>query len=163
MLSLQSITFIDRRPLEEKSQQPLWKKKLAEHSRPSGRLAQLSRLSTSNTKYRPVLPWLTTFTPSLWVFPSVLPTLTQTPGCVDVTVESLTDTLPGVSRKAGAVVTLQSSPAVTGKRLGAGLSSLPGTHLAAAAAVRHQRDSDRALRGRSWAEAGAVTQLAEHL
>ncbi len=55
--------------------------------------------------------------------------------------EELTDTLPGVSGEAGAVVALQSSLPVAGKHLGAGLASLPGAHLAAPAAVQDQGDS----------------------
>lgn len=55
--------------------------------------------------------------------------------------EALTDTLPGVSGEAGAVVAPQSSLAVAGKHLSAGLASLPGTHLAAPAAIQHQWDT----------------------
>lgn len=77
--------------------------------------------------------------------------------------EALTDTLPSVSREAGAVVALQSPLAVAGKHLSAGLASLPGTHLAAPAAIQQQRDSWRALRGWTGAEAGPVAQLAQHL
>lgn len=77
--------------------------------------------------------------------------------------EALTDTLSSVSREAGAVVALQSSLAIAGKHLSAGLASLAGTHLAAAAAIQHQWDSRGALGDRTGAKAGPVTQLAEHL
>lgn len=77
--------------------------------------------------------------------------------------EPLTDTLPRVSREAGAVVALQSSLGIAGKPLGAGLASLPGTHLAASAAIQHQRHPDGALGGGTRANAGSVTQLAQHL
>lgn len=76
---------------------------------------------------------------------------------------TLTDTLAGVSGEAGAVVALQPSLSVAGEHLGAGLAPLPGTHLAAPAAIQHQRHSRRALRGRTGAEAGPITQLAQHL
>jgi len=65
--------------------------------------------------------------------------------------------------EAGAVVTLQSSVAVAGGHLSAGLASLPGTHLAAPAAVQHQWDPCGALGDRTGAKAGSVTQLAQHL
>ncbi|TNN59150.1 hypothetical protein EYF80_030600 [Liparis tanakae] len=77
--------------------------------------------------------------------------------------EALTDTLPGVSVEAGAVVALQSSVAVAGEHLRAGLASLPGAHLAAPAAIRHQWDPCGALGGRTGAEAGSVAPLAQHL
>lgn len=77
--------------------------------------------------------------------------------------EALTDALPRVSGEAGAVVALQSSLAVAGKHLSTALTSLPRTHLAAPAAIQHQRDSCGTLGDRTGATAGPVTQLAQHL
>ena len=77
--------------------------------------------------------------------------------------EALTDTLPRASGEAGAVVALQPSLAVAGKHLSAGLALLPGTHLAAPAAVQHQGDSWRTLGDRNGTEAGPVAQLTQHL
>lgn len=53
----------------------------------------------------------------------------------------LTDTLSRLSRKAGAVVTLQTTLTITGKHLTAGLPLLSGTHLAALAPVENERNS----------------------
>lgn len=77
--------------------------------------------------------------------------------------EALTDTLPRVTREAGTVVALESSLAVTGKHLSAGLASLPGAHLTTPAAIQQQRDSLETLRGRTRTNAGSVTQLTQHL
>lgn len=77
--------------------------------------------------------------------------------------EALTHTLPGPPGEAGAVVALQSSPGVAGDHLSAGLALLPGAHLAAPAAVRHQGDSEGTLGGRTGTKAWPVTQLGPHL
>lgn len=76
---------------------------------------------------------------------------------------TLTDTLPRVSREAGAVVTLQPPLAVAGKHVCARLAQLPCTNLATPAAIQNQRDSWGTLGGRSGAGARLVTQLAQHL
>lgn len=75
----------------------------------------------------------------------------------------LTDTLSRVTGEAGAVVTLQSSLAVTHIQVAAGLALLPGTHLAALAAVQDQRDSCWALGHGVGALAWSRAQLTPHL
>lgn len=77
--------------------------------------------------------------------------------------EALTDTLSRVAGEAGAGVALESFLPVTGQHRGAGLSLLTRTHLAAPAAVQHQRDSCGAFGSGSGAKAGPVTQLTKNL